>query len=117
MSAIISVLIFLVCAGMVVFMTAVLVIDMIARVDYLKEKVPRLRWVERKEWHGVLLLVCIFLLIGNGYELMTKEIPKASPPSPVFSPPHPPTIANREPPKDNNENIDAKRARSVLASG
>ena len=63
----------------VLFIVVVLVIDMITRVDYIRTKLPGLRWMERKEWHGPLLFVCICLLIANAYEFVIKEMPEASP--------------------------------------
>ena len=64
------------------------VIDMFTRVDYLKEKAPWLkRMLERRSAFGVLLLVTAFLLIGDGYELLTKEIPEANPPTVTFPAP------------------------------
>ena len=57
---------------------------MFARVDYLKEKAPWLeRMLDRRSAIGVLLLVTIFLLIGDGYELLTKEMPEDTFPAPV----------------------------------
>jgi len=74
MDTMISVLVLLACGAIVIFMTGILVIDMAGRVDYLKSKFPSLlRWSERREWHGILLLVCLFLLLGNLYELDKKE--------------------------------------------
>jgi len=52
------------------------VIDMLGRVGYLKDKVPWLdRMLERRAAIGILLLVAIFLLTGDGYELLNKEAP------------------------------------------
>lgn len=54
-----------------------LLIDMLSRVDYLRKEVP---WLEKiGEKRGVirgLLIVAIFLLLGNGYELVNKEVPE-----------------------------------------
>ena len=56
---------------------AFVVIDMFTRVDYLKDKFS---WLEKVlEWRGsvaALVLVAIFLLIGDGYELTIKEVPE-----------------------------------------
>jgi hypothetical protein len=55
---------------------AFVVIDMFGRVDYLKDKAPWLKKaLERREALGVLLVVAIFLVIGDGYELTNKEVP------------------------------------------
>ena len=64
------------------FVVGVLVLDMVTRVDYLKEKFRWLRWLEHKSAVGPLLLVCILLLIGNGYELYEKEVPEVAAPNP-----------------------------------
>jgi hypothetical protein len=55
---------------------------------YLKTNFPWLeRILERRGAVGVLLLVAIFLLIGDGFELVTKEIPEpVAPPSSIFRP-------------------------------
>jgi hypothetical protein len=80
----------------VVILAAVLfaVIDMFGRVDYLKENVPWLsRILERRSAVGVLLLVGIFLLVGDGFELVGKEVPEIPPPPTVIvKAPLPPTI-------------------------
>jgi hypothetical protein len=81
-------------AGLLVLSVVVfVVIDMFGRVDYLKDKVPWLqRVLERKGALGVLLLVAVFLLIGDGYELLIKEIPEVPKPPTVeiIAPPPPP---------------------------
>lgn len=60
MGTLISVGVYVVCAGLVLFMVAVLVVDMAGRVDYLRSSLPWLvKWTERKESHGILLLVCL----------------------------------------------------------
>src|SRR5260221_14438273 len=80
----------------VVILAAVLfaIIDMFGRVDYLKENVPWLsRILERRSAVGVLLLVGIFLLVGDGFELVGKEVPEIPPPPTVIvKAPLPPTI-------------------------
>jgi hypothetical protein len=53
------------------------VIDMFTRVDYLKDKFS---WLGKVlEWRGsvaALVLVAVFLLLGDGYELTIKEVPE-----------------------------------------
>jgi len=57
------------------------VVDMFGRVDYLKEHLPWLnRVLERHSAIGVLLLGAIFLLVGDGLELIGKEVPEMPPP-------------------------------------
>jgi hypothetical protein len=82
-------------AGVVVLSVVVfVVVDMFGRVDYLKDKVPWLqRVLERREALGVLLLVAVFLLIGDGYELLIKEMPEIpKPPTVQIIAPSPPPI-------------------------
>jgi hypothetical protein len=74
---------------------AFLVIDMLGRVDYLKQHAPWLEKIlERKSALGVLLLVAVLLLCGDAYELITKEVPNV-PAAPIIRimAPTPPTIA------------------------
>jgi hypothetical protein len=55
---------------------AFVVIDVFGRVDYLKDKAPWLeKALERRGALGVLLVAAIFLVIGDGYELINKEVP------------------------------------------
>jgi hypothetical protein len=69
------------------------VIDMIGRVDFLEEKFPQLgRILARRSALVAFLIVAIFLLIGNGYELITKELPTPSPPVIQIKPPQAPVI-------------------------
>ena len=67
------------------------VIDMFGRIDYIKSKAPFLEEVlKRRAALNVLLLVTIFLLVGDGYELLTKEIPEVpNPPALKLVPPVP----------------------------
>jgi hypothetical protein len=63
--------------------------DMFGRLDYLKENLPWLnRILERKTAIAVLLLVAIFLLVGDAFELVTKEVPDV---------PSPPTVQVKAP--------------------
>jgi hypothetical protein len=75
------------------------VIDMFGRVDYLKDKAP---WIaaalERRSAVGALLLVAIFVLVSNGYEVVQKEVPEIAPPSVIIKPPLPPQIVSSPPP-------------------
>ena len=67
---------------------------MVTRVDYLKEQAPWLkRMLDRKSAFGVLLLVTIFLLMGDGYEVLTKEMPEDNPPRVTFPAPVGPIAA------------------------
>jgi len=70
----IAVLIFAVIV--VVIVGILLVIETFGTVDYLTDKAPWLRKIlERRSAPGVLILVVILLLAGNGYELLIKELP------------------------------------------
>jgi hypothetical protein len=88
-------LLFLLFATIVVLCVFIfVVVDMFGRVDYIKSKAPFLDEVlKRRAALTVLLLVTIFLLVGDGYELMTKEMPEVpNPPVLKLVPPAPPAI-------------------------
>jgi hypothetical protein len=74
---------------------ALAVVDMFGRIDYLKEKFPWLGNVlEKKGTAAVLFLTAIFLLFGDGYELLVKEMPPIpEAPKMTIMVPAPPTIA------------------------
>ena len=83
----------LVVLGAVIFV----VIDMFGRVDYLKHQTPWLeRILERRSAVGVLLLVAIFLILGDSYELVKKELPEVpSPPKVEIKAPPAPKIQDQ----------------------
>jgi hypothetical protein len=85
MGVAVTVIVYMVCFLAAVFIALLWVIDMVTRVDYLKEKFPWLGWAERPKWQGPLLLVCICLLIADGYEFINKEFPNIEPPHVTFS--------------------------------
>lgn len=88
-----SIVIWILCALGVLFVAGMLVVDMAGRFDYLQTHFPTLiKWSERREFQGLLLLICLGLLIGDGYELLTKEVPETHLPPVVFKAPEPPTI-------------------------
>jgi hypothetical protein len=60
------------------------VIDMFSRVDYFKDNAPWLdRILQKRRSLGALLLVAIFLVFGDAYELVQKEAP-AIPDPPIM---------------------------------
>lgn len=74
MEFIVSKIIFVFVFVVVVAAVVSLVMEMLGKANDLKEKYPGLeKWLERKSSFNRLLLVCIFLLFGVGYELVTKE--------------------------------------------
>jgi hypothetical protein len=93
-------LVVLVFVALVTLCTIVfVVVDMFGRVDYLKDKFPDLeRILVKRSSLPLLLLVCILLLMFNGYELALKEIPAVPElpnivfPSPAVPPPIPVAI-------------------------
>src|SRR5260370_31012740 len=80
----------LVMFGAVVF----LVMEATDRLESLRQKAPWfVRLIEKRESLNVLFVVCAFLLLGNGYELVVKEIPEVpAPPIVKIIPPLPPQI-------------------------
>jgi hypothetical protein len=78
-------------ATVVICAIVFLVVDTFGRVDYLKDKVPWLaNALERRSIIGALLMVTGFLLVGDGYELVAKEVPDVAPVRFVFNAPPPP---------------------------
>jgi hypothetical protein len=73
------------------------VIDTFGRVDYLKDNFPWLsRILEKRSAVGVLLLSAIFLVVGDGLELIGKEVPEVpSLPAFIVKAPLPPIIQVR----------------------
>lgn len=63
------------------------VLDAMDKVESITKRAP---WIEKALAHRsamvVLLMICTVLLIGDGYELLTKEMPEVvEPPNPSFS--------------------------------
>lgn len=82
----ISIAVLVACTIFVVLFVAILVVDMAARIDFVRQRFPVLvRWVEYKPWHGFLMLVAVLLLMVNWYELASIEVP-VSPPPPIIFP-------------------------------
>jgi len=92
--------------GFVVVFTALVVIAAIAflvveatdRLETLRKGCPWLmKFIERRESLNILLGICIFLLLGAGYELTLKEIPEvpSAPTITLKSPPPPPITINQ----------------------
>jgi hypothetical protein len=67
-----------------------IVIEMLDKVESLKEKVPWItKILEKRSALVALLLICVVLLVGDGYEYLTKEVPDV-PSSPSLTFPAPP---------------------------
>jgi hypothetical protein len=93
MQAALPLLVWIVCAVGLLFLTVMVVVDMAGKFDYLQSHFPRLvKWSEKREMHGLMLLICFGLLVGDGYELITKEIPEAQLSPIIFQPQRPPEI-------------------------
>jgi hypothetical protein len=71
-----------------------LVIDAMDKVESIRKRAPWIpRILERRDAFVVLLMVCTVLLVGDGYELLTKEIPEVpAPPRVAFSSPSAPHV-------------------------
>jgi hypothetical protein len=75
-----------------------LVIDVMDKVESLKAKAPWIpKILERRDAFVALLLICLVVLIGDGYELLRKEIPEVCGPLNVTfqSPPAPRITINQ----------------------
>jgi len=99
----ISVVLFALGAIAVLFVAAITVLDMVARLEYIQRKFPGLvEKAQRRGWHTLLFLFAIALLGGNLYELVQHEIP--TPPALIIkigSPPPPVVSEQNQPPKAN----------------
>jgi hypothetical protein len=101
MPFIVHVVIFIFGGLVVVAATLFLVVDMFGRVDYLKDKIPGLdRILARRSALVLMLVVTTFLLVGDGLELVEKELPDVSPPVWKFPPPPVPPPIRINPPAD-----------------
>jgi len=76
--------------GAIVF----LVIDAMDKVESIQKRAPWiLKILERRDAFVALLMICTVLLIGDGYELLTKEMPEVPAlPNVTFPPPPAPHI-------------------------
>ena len=81
-------------AALIVVLAAIgAVVDMFGRVDYLRDKFPSLnRILERRSAMAILLFVGVLLLVGDGFELLTKEMPEVPVLSVSIKAPVAPTI-------------------------
>lgn len=75
------------------------VLDAMDKVESITKRAP---WLEKALEHRsamvAVLMVCVVLLIGDGYELLTKELPEVSiAVSPTFAAPLPPKVALQRP--------------------
>ena len=73
--------------GAIVFIA----LEAMDKVESIQKRAPWIpKLLKRRDAFVALLLICFVLLIGNGYELLTKEIPEApSAPAISFSAPNP----------------------------
>lgn len=80
--------------------TAFLVIEAMDKVESIQKRAPWIpRILKRRDAFVALLLMCFVLLVGDGYELSTKEVPEVpKPPILTFkSPPAPPLTITQLP--------------------
>jgi hypothetical protein len=98
MESVVHVLVFAFAAIIVLGAVVFLVVDMFGRVDFLNTNEAWLpRFLERRKALNICLLVAVFLLIGNGYELLIKEIPEIpEPPVLKIAPPKAPSLTINE---------------------
>jgi hypothetical protein len=71
-------------AGIVILAATVfLVIEAMDKVESIQKRAPWIpKILERRSAFVALLLICFVLLIGDGYELLTKELPEV--PTPIY---------------------------------
>lgn len=91
---IVSIVVWLFAVIVVIGAIGFLVLDAMDKVESIQKRAP---WVskilERRAAFVALLLICIVLLIGDGYELLMKELPEVSAaPSITFSSPAGPRL-------------------------
>ncbi len=96
MRIVISIFVIVFTALVMVAAVVFLVMEATDKLESLRKKAP---WfvilIEKRESLNVLFVVCAFLLLGNGYELVVKEIPEVpAPPVVKIMPPVPPQIVN-----------------------
>jgi hypothetical protein len=98
---IVSVVLWLFAAIVAIGGIGFVILDAMDKVESIQTRAP---WITKiLEWRGAivaLLMICTVLLIGNGYELLTKEMPELpAPPVVVFASPPAPKVESRA--KDN----------------
>jgi hypothetical protein len=91
---ILSVVVWLFAAIVVLGGIGFLILDAMDKVESIQKRAPWItKILERRGALVVLLMICIVLLIGDGYELWTKEIPEIpAPPTVAFASPAVPHI-------------------------
>jgi hypothetical protein len=91
---ILSIVIWLFAAIVVIGAVVFLVLDAMDKVESIQKRAPWItKILERRGALVALLMVCMVLLVGNGYELVTKELPDVpAPPTVSFASPASPRI-------------------------
>jgi hypothetical protein len=81
-------------AFVVLVVIGFLVLEALTRVEEIRKRVPWfVNYVEGRKALTHLVLICILMLVGNGYEILTKEIPEVpNPPTTIVKAPLAPTI-------------------------
>ncbi|MFZ1005556.1 MAG: hypothetical protein WAN65_01885 [Candidatus Sulfotelmatobacter sp.] len=115
---ILSIVVLLFAAIVVLGAIGFLVLDAMDKVESIQKRAPWItKILERRSALVALLMICVVLLIGDGYELLTKEMPEVSAaPSVTFSSPAGPrlTVYQLVPPF--NEPDDSLRRRTIKLS-
>jgi hypothetical protein len=90
---VIRVVVWIFAALVVVGATVFLVSEAMDKVESIQKRAPWIpKILERRDAFVALLLIAVVLLIGDGYELLTKEVPESSLPTIVFKAPTVPMI-------------------------
>jgi hypothetical protein len=99
MRVVIPVVVILFTTFVVLGAVAFLIMEGLDKIESIKQRAPWLaRFIEKRQSFNVLLVLCIIMLIGNGYELLVKESPDvpAPPIVTIKAPPPPPVLADSE---------------------
>jgi hypothetical protein len=95
------VIVWLFAAIVILSAAAFLVIEAMDKAESIQKRVPWIpKILKRRDAFLALLLICFVLLVGDGYELLTKEVPEVpTPPIVTFNPPSGPRLTINQLPR------------------
>lgn len=98
--------------------TTSLIFDAIDKIESLRKHIPWIPKTLRRDAFVTLLSTCCVLLIGVGYELLDKEIPKPATINVVFNAPSSgPVVALAEVPKGKQRALESSTTKQKLITG